>query len=238
VFLSGSAVAASQLGRPDIGLVTLTEMAQALDRIRDRVSIPVVVDADSGFGNEFHVGRSVRALERAGASGIQIEDQVNTKAMSDIANRPVVATDVMVGKIKAALDGRTSAETIISARSDAFYTEGAQSAIARAVTYAEAGADMVFVPGLESGTERHDLCHALKDRVPLLYNMMNPDAPGAPSVADLQADGFSIVLFPGAVIGPSANAGWQALSALAGNKVSPDPVGIGALIDAEAYLKS
>ena len=101
VFLSGSAVAYSQIGRPDIGLLTMTEMAVALDRIRDRINIHIFVDDDSGYGNAFNVGRTIRAFERAGASGIQIEDQINTKPMDQVGQRPLVSIETMVGKLKA-----------------------------------------------------------------------------------------------------------------------------------------
>jgi 2-methylisocitrate lyase-like PEP mutase family enzyme len=237
VFVSGSAVAFSQLGRPDIGLVTMTEMAQVVDRVHDRVAIPLFVDADSGFGNAYHIDRTVRMFERAGASGIQIEDQLSTKPVADVTKRPLVSTETMVGKIKAALDARASDKTIISARSDAVYTEGVDAAMERAVAYADAGADMVFVPGMENAEDRTRLCDALGSKVVLLFNLLEPDSLGAPSPADLQADGFSIVLFPSVAIGPSANAAWQSLNALAGNDISQDPVAIGTLINADGFQK-
>lgn len=237
VFVSGSAVAFSQLARPDIGLVTMTEMAQVVDRVRDRVSIPLFVDADSGFGNAFHVARTVRLFERAGASGIQIEDQHNTKAVDDVTKRPLVSTEVMIGKIKAALDARQNEETIISARSDAAFTEGADAALERAVAYTDAGADMVFVEGLTDKADLQKLCDTLKNRVPLLFNLLKPDAEGALTPSDIEAMGFSIVLFPAAVIGPSANAALQSLNKLAGKDISADPVAIGTLIDGDAHTK-
>ncbi|NKB42696.1 MAG: carboxyvinyl-carboxyphosphonate phosphorylmutase [Alphaproteobacteria bacterium] len=237
VFISGSAVAYSQLGRPDIGLVTMTEMAQVVDRVRDRVSVPLFVDADSGFGNAFHVGRTVRLFERAGASGIQIEDQVNTKPVADVSKRPLVSTEVMVGKIKAALDARTSEETIISARSDAMFTEGIDAALDRAVIYADAGADMIFIEGLAETSERQRLCDALKGRALLLFNLLKPGAPGAPSPGDLQDSGYDIVLFPAAVIGSSANASWRSLNKLRGNDIAANPIAVTELIDADAQSK-
>lgn len=237
VFISGSAVSFSQLARPDIGFVTQTEMAQVVDRVRDRVSIPLFVDADSGFGNAFNVARTVRTFERAGASGIQIEDQLNTKIVSEVSSRPLVPTDVMVGKIKAALDARQSEDTIISARSDAMFTEGADAALDRAVAYADAGADMIFVEGMTEANDRTKLCDALKDRVLLLFNLLKPGAPGTPSPEDLEAQGYDIVLFPAAVIGPVANAAWQSLNQLAGNDVPNDPLAVTDLIDAAEQSK-
>ena len=236
-FISGSAVSFSQLARPDIGFVTQTEMAQVVDRVRDRISIPLFVDADSGFGNAFNVARTVRMFERAGASGIQIEDQLNTKVVTEVSSRPLVPTDAMVGKIKAALDARQSEDTIISARSDAMFTEGLDAALERAVAYADAGADMVFVEGLTEADDRTKLCDALKDRVLLLFNLLQPGALGAPSPEDLEVQGYDIVLFPSAVIGPVANAAWQSLNQLAGNDVPKDPIPVTNLIDINAQSK-
>jgi 2-methylisocitrate lyase-like PEP mutase family enzyme len=175
-FLSGSAVAFSQLASPDIGLVTLTELASTLTRIRERVDLSIIVDADSGFGNALNVQRTVRTLERAGASGIQIEDQLNTKKVQDVQSRPLVAASVMVGKIKAAQDAKRDADTVISARSDAFFSLGLQESLDRAEAYLEAGADMLFVEGLSSKTELEALSVRFKGRVPLLYNMLGASA--------------------------------------------------------------
>ncbi|MDG2241926.1 MAG: isocitrate lyase/PEP mutase family protein [Rhodospirillaceae bacterium] len=236
-FISGSAVAYSQLGRPDIGLVTMTEMANVVDRVRDRVGIPLFVDADSGFGNNYNVERAVRLFERSGASGIQIEDQVNTKSVAEVSKRPLVPIDTMVGKLKSALDARTSEETIISARSDAVFTEGVDAALERANAYADNGVDMVFVEGLTGAEDRQRLCDMLEGRVTLLFNLLKPGAAGAPSPADLQALGYDIVLFPAAVIGPSANAAWQSLNRLKGTDISTDPVPVTDLIDADVMAK-
>ncbi|MEQ8507755.1 MAG: isocitrate lyase/PEP mutase family protein [Rhodospirillaceae bacterium] len=237
VFVSGSAVAFSQLGRPDIGLVTMTEMAQVVDRVRDRVDIPLFVDADSGFGNSFHVRRCVRMFERAGASGIQIEDQINTKPAKEVTQRPLVSIETMVGKIKAALDARTSEDTIISARSDAMFTETPEQALERAVAYADAGADMVFIEAVNDAADRKRLCDTLTDRVFLLFNLLKPGALQAPTPQDLQELGYDVVLFPQAVIGPSANAAWQSLNQLKGNNVSADPQAVTDLIDAAQQSK-
>lgn len=237
VFVSGSAIAFSQLGRPDIGLVTMTETAQAVDRIRDRVEIPLFVDADSAYGNAYHVDRTVRMFERAGANGIQIEDQMNTKPVAQVSARPLVSTDVMVGKIKSAVDARVSTDTIISARSDAVFTEGVDRAIERAVAYVDAGADMIFVEKLTEESDRQKLCDALAGKVPLLFNLLKPGADGHPTPDALQAQGYSVVLFPAAVIGPAANAAWQSLNALAGNTIAPDPVAVTDLIDAAGQAK-
>lgn len=237
VFLSGSAVAYSQLARPDVGLVTMTEMANTLDRVRDRVGVHIFVDADSGFGNALNVGRTVRAFERAGASAIQIEDQENTKAMANVGKRPLISQDAMVDKVKAALDARESADTLISARSDAVFTESVDQAIERANAYADAGADIVFVEGLTSSEDWRRLCSVVGPKAPVLFNLMKPGADGSPTFSDLQDVGYSIALCPGVAIGAAANAAFQALSDLAGRPASENRT-MADLIQAEAYLSA
>lgn len=214
VFLSGSAVSFSQLARPDIGLVTMTEMALACERVRDRTDAYIVVDADSGYGNAHAVARCVRSFERAGASGIQIEDQLNTKALSEQTSRPLVSRETMTGKLKAALDARTSSETVISARSDAVFSEGVDAAIDRAVLYAETGADMVFVEGLSKREDMERLIAAIAGRAPLLYNILDPQNTQVSKPADLQALGYSMALFPAPAITAAANATLAALKAV------------------------
>jgi 2-methylisocitrate lyase-like PEP mutase family enzyme len=214
VFLSGSALAFTQLARPDIGLVTLSEVAAALERIRDRVSIPILVDADSGFGNALNVARTVRILERAGASAIQIEDQINFKRPGDLAARPLIATSEMVGKIKAALDARRSADTMISARSDAPFTETFDQALERAYAYADAGADIIFVEGLSELQQLQRLTAAFRGRKPLLHNLIDGGKSPVQSADELAALGYSIVLFPGAAVQSAATAMENALQTL------------------------
>ena len=238
VFLSGSAVAYSQLARPDVGLVTMTEMAQVLDHVRDRVGLHIFVDADSGHGNALNVGRTVRVFERAGASGIQIEDQVNTKSMEQVGQHPLISTEAMTAKIKAALDARQSSNTLISARTDAVASEGVGPAFDRASAYADAGADIIFVVGLNDDADRVRLCEAFKGRVPLLHNQMTVGTDDESVLDDIQTLGFSIVLFPGVVIGASANATWQALNRLAGKPNESAPRSINDLIETDKFLRS
>ena len=215
VFLSGSAVAASQFGRPDVGLVTMSEMGEILERIADRISIPIFVDADSGFGNAIQVARTVRGFERAGAAAIQIEDQINTKSMSEIGKHPLIAKEAMVGKVKAALDARTKSCTLISARTDAVFTEGTSLALERAHAYADAGADIVFMAGLMDASDLETAVRQLSTQVFLLFNRPSEDGP---SPARLERLGFSIVLFPATVLHASVNAVWQAMQVLADKK--------------------
>ena len=214
VFLSGSALAYSQLGQPDIGLVTLSEVAGALARIRDRVTIPILVDADSGFGNALNVARTVRVLERAGASAIQIEDQLNHKRPSDLTARPLISASEMVGKIKAALDARRSEDTLISARSDAPFTLGVDETMARAQAYAEAGADIVFVEGFTDLAHIKRLTNTFRGREPLLHNLIDGGSSPVQSVNEATELGFAIVLFPGVAVQSAASAMERALATL------------------------
>lgn len=236
VFVSGSAVAYSQLARPDIGLVSMSEMADAVARIRDRVDIHLFVDADSGFGNALNVARTVRAFERAGASGIQIEDQLDSKPVDQVLTRPLVSPDAMVGKLKAALDARLSPDTVVSARTDAMFTTGLEDALERAQRYAETGADMVFVEGIKSAEDRARLCELLSAKVPLLFNTLKPGAEGVPTPAELQQQGYSVVLFPYTVMGSVANAAWQALNRLNGTEPPTNEIPVTELIDQAAFL--
>jgi 2-methylisocitrate lyase-like PEP mutase family enzyme len=204
VFVSGSAVAYSRLARPDVNLLTVSEVADVVARIRDRVGAPILVDADSGHGNALNVQRTVRLFERAGAAAVQIEDQLNHKPVSAPTSRPLISCAEMVGKIKAALDARIDSNTVISARTDAPYTVGAEEALDRARAFAEAGADMVFVEGLTDIADMRRLVVALGSRVPLLHNVV--DGAGSPiqTAAEAEALGYSVVLFPGAAVQAAA----------------------------------
>jgi len=213
VFLSGSAVAFSQLARPDIGLVTMTEMALICDRVRDRIDAHIVIDADSGYGNANAVARCVRTFERAGASGIQIEDQLNTKSVTQQSARPLVSADTMAGKIKAALDARTSEDTVISARTDAVFTEGVDAAIERAVLYAESGADMIFAEGMTKRADMEKLITAIDGKAPILYNILDPAKTDVSNVQGLEAIGYSMLLYPTPAITAAGNALLDALKA-------------------------
>ena len=243
-FLSGSAVAFSQLASPDIGLVTLTELASTLAQIRERVEMSIIADADSGFGNALNVQRTVRMLELAGASGIQIEDQLNTKKISDVQNRPLVAASEMVGKIKAAQDAKRNADTVVSARTDAFFSLGLQESLDRAESYLEAGADMLFVEGLRSKEDLEALSLRFKGRIPLLYNMLAQGPLPLLGPDDLAKMGISIILYPATVIESAANASFNALvelKATANGASPPVPfkhVSMPELLDAPEYISA
>lgn len=205
VFVSGSALAAMHLARPDIGLLSLTETAEIIGRIAERLDIPLFVDADQGFGNAMSVARSVILLERAGAAGIQIEDQLEVKPATAPLSRPLVAPDVMVGKIKAALDSRRDGATMISARSDAMTSESFEQALERAHLYVDAGADMVFVESLKTRAQMERLVFELGGKVPLLHNLLRADDEVI-DAATAQQIGYGVALFPGAAVSPVGHA--------------------------------
>ena len=200
VYLSGASIAYTRFGRPDIGLVDMTEVAQTLAAIRERVACPIVVDADTGFGNALNVRRTVRAFERAGADAIQLEDQTLPKRCGHLAGKSLVSADEMVGKIKAARDARRCEDTLIIARSDAIAVEGLDAALIRAATYAEAGADVLFVEAPRSREEMERVVAALGKRVPLMANMVEGGRTPPLTAAELEELGFDLVIFPGGLV--------------------------------------
>jgi len=150
LYLSGASIAYTRLGRSDVGLTTYTEVADTLARITERVSLPVIVDADTGFGNALNAMRTVRGLERAGAAMIQLEDQTFPKRCGHLDGKSVVPVAEMAGKLKAALDARGSSSTLILARTDAVAVEGLDAALDRAERYLEAGVDALFIEALRT----------------------------------------------------------------------------------------
>jgi 2-methylisocitrate lyase-like PEP mutase family enzyme len=207
LYLSGASIAYTRLGRPDIGLVTLTEVADTLAKICERVALPVIVDADTGFGNAINVLRTVKELERAGASAIQLEDQAMPKRCGHLGGKTLVPADEMAGKIRAALDARRSAETLVIARTDAVAVEGLEPALARAEAYREAGADVLFVEALRSVEDMRAATAHFAGRAPLLANMVEGGKTPLLAAPELESIGFSIVIFPGGLVRALARAG-------------------------------
>lgn len=230
VFVSGSALAAMHLGRPDIGLLTLGEIAEVTGRIADRVSIPLFVDADQGFGNAYMAARTMQVLERSGASGIQIEDQLDTKPSSKPLGRPLIPVSEMIDKIKAVLDVRRDEAVVVSARTDAVSTDGIDAALDRAVAYADAGADMIFVENLKTRCDMERLVALIGSSKPLLHNLLRTDE-DVQDAAALQDLGYSVALFPGVVVqavGAAIDAAFAALAAnprLVETGKQPDRIG-------------
>ncbi|KDP83331.1 isocitrate lyase/PEP mutase family protein [Cupriavidus basilensis] len=200
LYLSGAAVAYTQLGRSDVGLTTATETADIVGRITDRVGVPLIVDADTGYGNALNVIRTVRSLERAGAAMIQIEDQTFPKRCGHLDNKRVVSTAEMCGKLKAALDSRASPRTLILARTDAVAIEGLDAAIERAEAYVECGVDALFIEALRTEEDMALVCERFAGRIPLLANMVEGGKTPVQSAAALGNRGFRIVIFPGGVV--------------------------------------
>lgn len=216
VYLSGASIAYTRLGRPDIGLVSHTELADTLGCIRERIALPVIVDADTGFGNALNMRRTVTLLERAGGAhgsggglAIQIEDQTSPKRCGHLDGKTLISTAEMVGKIRAALDARMSSDTLLVARTDAVAVEGLEPALERAQRYLEAGADVLFIEALRSPEQMRQASARFSGRAPLLANMVEGGKTPLLGASELQSLGYSIVIFPGGLV--------RALSHTAGN---------------------
>jgi 2-methylisocitrate lyase-like PEP mutase family enzyme len=199
LYVSGAAIAYTRLGRPDIGLVSMSEVAETIALIRDRVGAHLIVDADTGYGNALNVVRTVRTFERAGASAIQLEDQDFPKRCGHLDGKGLITADEMIGKIKAALDARQSRETLVIARTDAVAVEGFERAIERAALYKEAGADMLFVEAPKTREELARVTMALPG-VPLMANMVEGGKTPTLPASELESIGFALVIFPGGIV--------------------------------------
>ena len=199
-YVSGASVAFTKLGRPDIGLTTLTEVAETVGNIRDRVALPLIVDGDNGFGNALNVQRTVRLLEKMGASAIQLEDQTLPKRCGHLDGKTLVSVDEMLGKLKAAQDARTDPATVIVARTDAIAVDGFPAGMARAHAYVEAGADVLFIEALRSVEQLKLAGKELGGRIPLLANMVEGGKTPLLSIAELGALGFRVAIHPGAMV--------------------------------------
>jgi 2-methylisocitrate lyase-like PEP mutase family enzyme len=197
LYLSGASIAYTRLARSDVGLTTFTEVQDTLARITERVNTPVIVDADTGFGNALNVQRTVRGFERAGAAMIQIEDQSFPKRCGHLDGKAVIPTSEMCGKLKATLDARHNADTLIMARTDALAIEGLEAALDRAESYLACGVDALFIEALRTPEQMQAACKRFAQRIPLLANMVEGGKTPIQSADDLSARGFKIVIFPG-----------------------------------------
>jgi 2-methylisocitrate lyase-like PEP mutase family enzyme len=200
LYVSGAAIAYTRLGRPDIGLVSMTEVVDTLALIRDRVGAHLIVDADTGYGNALNVVRTVREFERAGATAIQLEDQDFPKRCGHLDGKTLVSAGEMCSKIRAAVDTRHSRETLIVARTDAVAVEGFDRAVERAMLYCEAGADVLFVEAPRTRDDLVRIASALGNRAPLLANMVEGGKTPTLPAGELEAIGFALVIFPGAIV--------------------------------------
>ena len=200
VYLSGASIAYTRFGRSDVGLVSASEVHDTLAAVTDRIQIPVIVDADTGFGNALNVQRTIRNFERAGAAAIQIEDQSFPKRCGHLDGKTLISKDEMVGKIKAAIDARKETNTLIIARTDARGVEGLSEAIDRAQAYQEAGADILFIEAPHSIDEMKFIRKSFGEDIPLLANMVEGGKTPIKTANDLKSLGFNIVIFPGGAV--------------------------------------
>ena len=199
-YLSGASIAYTRFGRPDIGLLSLDDVAHVTGSIRERVGLHLVVDADTGFGNALNVQRTVRLLERAGASAIQLEDQTSPKRCGHLDGKTLVPAAEMAGKIRAAVDARRSTDTLIVARTDAVAVEGLDAALDRMDRYADAGADVLFVEALRTPADMATALERLAPRAPMLANMVEGGKTPILPAEQLQSLGYRIAIFPGGTV--------------------------------------
>ncbi|GGJ85624.1 isocitrate lyase/PEP mutase family protein [Pseudomonas matsuisoli] len=197
LYLSGASLAYTRLGSPDLGLVTMTEVADTIAAITDRVDAALIVDGDTGYGNALNVKRTMRVFERAGAAAIQLEDQTFPKRCGHLKGKSLIAATEMVGKIRAAADARRHSDTLIIARTDAIAVEGFASALDRAEQYLEAGADILFIEAPESREQQELIGERFASRVPLLANMVEGGRTPLADSASLGRLGFKLALYPG-----------------------------------------
>jgi 2-methylisocitrate lyase-like PEP mutase family enzyme len=195
VYMTGFGTSAALIGRPDVGLLTMTEMAGNAGRIAAAVDIPVIADADTGYGNPLNVIRTVGAYEAAGVAGIHIEDQVAPKKCGHLEGKLVIPAEEMAQKVRAAAEARTQPEFVIIARTDARAVEGLERSLQRARMYREAGADVLFIEALASEAEAEEAARAFPG-VPLLFNWAEGGKTPPIGLDRLRELGYRIVIFP------------------------------------------
>ena len=200
LYVSGASISYTKLGSPDLGFVSMSEVAAIVGNISERTSLPLIVDADTGFGNALNVQRTIKVFEKAGASAIQIEDQLLPKRCGHLDGKTLITGQEMCGKIKAALDSRVNSSTLIIARTDAVGVEGFESALDRAQMYYEAGADILFIEAIQDEIQIAEAMKNFGKKVPLLANMVEGGKTPLLSAPELEKLGFSIVIFPGGLV--------------------------------------
>jgi methylisocitrate lyase len=204
VYMTGSGAAMDLLGLPDLGFLTMSEMVAHARNIVQATSLPVIADADTGYGNALNVMRTVREYEGAGVAGLHIEDQVAPKRCGHFSGKEVISREEMIGKIKAALDSRRDQNLVVIARTDARAVLGLQEAIERGVAYAEAGADMIFVDAPESAEELSLIARSIP--APLMANLSEGGKTPLLSAKELQDMGYKLVIYPRSAAGAAAKA--------------------------------
>jgi carboxyvinyl-carboxyphosphonate phosphorylmutase len=195
VYMTGFGASASLLGQPDVGLLSFAEMADQARRLAEAVDVPLIADADDGYGNPINVARTVRAYEAAGVAGLHLEDQLSPKRCGHLAGKQLVAASEMVEKVRAAVEARRSADLVIIARTDARAVEGLDAALERARCYRDAGADVLFVEAPESEAEVAAVAQAFPD-TPLLFNAVEGGRTPLLELTRLRDLGFRLVLCP------------------------------------------
>lgn len=212
VYATGGGISYSMLGQPDLGLVSFAEMLERVREVAAAVSLPVIADADTGYGGPLNVIRTVQAYERAGASAIQLEDQVFPKRCGHMARKALIPAEEMAAKLEAACWARTDPDTVIIGRTDARSVEGLDAALERARRYAAAGADLLFVEAPASVEELGRVARELP--APVMANMVEGGATPLTPAADLERLGYGLVIFPNLVTRVMAKAGLDALATL------------------------
>ncbi|NVE00084.1 oxaloacetate decarboxylase [Massilia sp. BJB1822] len=212
LYLTGAGISNMSLGLPDLGFIGLHEVAEHTARVRDSSTLPLIVDADTGFGNALNVAHTVRALERAGADAIQLEDQVMPKKCGHFAGKAVISTSEMIGKLHAAVDARDDDNVQIIARSDACAVHGIEDAIERGHRYIEAGADILFIEATETLEDIKRLPQLFK--VPQLVNIVIGGKTPTLSRAEFEQLGYSIVLYANATLQSAVHGMQKALRLL------------------------
>jgi 2,3-dimethylmalate lyase len=198
VYMTGAGTALTRLGKPDLGFATLSEMAANAAALAAAVSIPLIADADTGYGGALNVYRTVREYERAGVAALHLEDQVFPKRCGHLDGKQVIAPEEMVIKLRAAVEARSDEDLVLIARTDALAVTGLDDTLRRCHAYAEAGADMLFVEAVRS---REEIERVVRDvEVPLLYNFVEHGKSPLLPVAELQRLGFKMVIFPGSIM--------------------------------------
>lgn len=212
VYMTGYGVSASMLGKPDIGLIGMSEMAQQAANIAEATSIPLIADADNGYGNVLNVIRSVQAYEKAGVAAIQIEDQVMPKRCGHMDGKQLISQEEMVAKIRAATQARRSADFVIIARTDANAVSGFADAIARAQAYSAAGADVIFFEAPASIEQMRESCRLIDK--PMLANMVENGKTPMLTTQELEAIGYKIAIFPASLLYAATKAITDTLTSL------------------------
>jgi carboxyvinyl-carboxyphosphonate phosphorylmutase len=198
VYMTGAGTAVTRLGRPDLGFATLSEMASNAGAIASTVSVPLIADADTGYGGALNVYRTVREYERAGVAALHIEDQAFPKRCGHLDGKQVVSMEEMASKLRAATEARTDADFVIIARTDALAVTGLDDTLRRCQAYVAAGADVLFVEALRT---REEIDRVVREvEVPLLYNFVEHGKSPLLPVPELQRLGFKLVIFPGSIM--------------------------------------